>query len=202
MKKTIICSIPMKKIVDKSVYESDDLSVPVSSTAVRYPINAYLEKNVSSEDEVKIILLVKKDEIGHFEKNQVEFETELRELCKAHITITTIDTDFSQEKVIHEQLMGRIVDEIEDESHITVDITYGSKDIPILIFSALGFAEKFLDCEIDNIIYGQASFKDGHAVNTKICDMSPLYCLSSVTNTINCTDRGKARKTLESLLSL
>ena len=42
MKKTIICSIPMKKIVDKSVYESDDLSVPVSSTAVRYPINAYI----------------------------------------------------------------------------------------------------------------------------------------------------------------
>lgn len=44
MKKTIICSIPMKKIVDKSVYESDDLSVEVSATAVRYPINAYLEK--------------------------------------------------------------------------------------------------------------------------------------------------------------
>lgn len=202
MKKTIICSIPMKKVVDKSVYESEDLSVSVSSTAVRYPINAYLEKNVSSEEEVKIILLVKKDEIGHFEKNKAEFEAELRELCKANITITTIDTDFSQEKVIHEQLMGRIVDEIEDASHITVDITYGSKDIPIVIFSALGFAEKFLDCEIDNIIYGQASFKDGHAVNTKICDMSPLYCLSSVTNTINCTDRGKARKTLKSLLSL
>lgn len=202
MKKTIICSIPMKKIVDKSVYEGEDLSIEVSATAVKYPINAYLEKNVSGEDDVKIILLVKKDEIGNYEKNKVEFEAELKELCKANIVITTIDTEFSQEQVIHEQLMGRIIDEIDDGSHITVDITYGSKDIPIVIFAVLGFAEKFLDCEIDNIIYGQASFKDGHVVNTKICDMSPLYYLSSVTNTINCADSSKARKTLKSLLSL
>ena len=64
------------------------------------------------------------------------------------------------------------------------------------------FAEKFLGCDIDNIIYGQANFVDGKPVNTKIWDMVPLFYLNTVTNTIHCDTPEKARKTLKSLLSL
>ena len=63
-------------------------------------------------------------------------------------------------------------------------------------------SEKFLKCEIDNIVYGQADFIDDKVVGSIICDMTPLYCLSSVTNTINCDDPQKARLMLKSLLSL
>lgn len=205
MKKTIICNIPMKETVDKSVYEGEDKSVEVSNRAVMYPINAFIEKNATEEDELKIILLLKKDEIGHFHQNRIAFEEELKEVnasIGSKIEMVVLETDFSQEKTVHEQLMGKIVDEIDNGSHIIVDITYGPKDLPIIIFTALGFAEKFLECEVDAIIYGQASFVDGHVVNTKICDMSPLYYLSSVTNTIKCDEPEKARKALKSLLSL
>ncbi len=98
--------------------------------------------------------------------------------------------------------MKRLVDEIDTEAHIMVDITYGPKDLPIVIFSAINFAEKFLRCEIDNIVYGQATFKDNKVVGSVICDMIPLYCLSSVTNTIKCDEPEKARKMLKSLLEL
>lgn len=205
MKKTIICNIPMKEVVDQSVYQSDDLSIPVSRRAVKYPINAFLEESLSPGDEIKVLLLLKKDDYGHYEKNREDFEKELREVNEksgAQICVTVLDTAFSQEKAVHEQLMGRIIDEIDDESHIIADITYGPKDLPIIIFTALGFAEKFLGCEVDAIVYGQANFVDGHVVNTKICDMSPLYYLSSVTNTIQCDEPDKARKTLKSLLAL
>ncbi len=205
MKKTIICNIPMKKEVDKSVYESDDISVAISNRAVIYPINAYLEKNVASGDELKIILLLKKDQIGHYNQNRKAFEEELSEVNSslgASIDLVVVETDFSQKKAIHEELMGKIVDEIEEGTHLIADITYGPKDLPIIIFTALGFAEKFLECEIDAIIYGQANFVDGHAVNTKICDMSPLYYLNSVTNIIKCDEPDKARKTLKALLSV
>ncbi len=205
MKKTIICNIPMKKEMDKPVYESDDLSVVVSDRAVYYPINAYLEKNVDAGDELKFILLLKKDENGYYSRNRKVFEEELAEVNSAlgaNIELVTIETDFSQKRAIHEELMGKIIDEIEEGTHLLADITFGPKDLPIIIFSALSFAEKFLGCEIDAIIYGQASFEDGHPVNTKICDMSPLYYLNSVTDTIKCDDPEKARKTLKSLLSL
>jgi len=205
MKKIIFCDIPMKEKVDLSVYISEDRSLPASDTPVRYPVNAMLEKTASPEDEIKVVLLVKNDKYSFSKKNEAAFVEEINRAVSASgakIDIVTVDTEFSQNKEVHERLMGRLVDEIEENSHIIVDITYGPKDIPVVIFAALGFAEKFLGCDIDNIVYGQASFSNGHAVNTRICDMSPLYYLSSVTNTIRCDNPENARKTLKTLLSL
>ena len=205
MKKTIICNISMKEKLDKVLYVSDDQSIPVANKKVRYPICSFLEKTICIEDELKILLLVKKDKNRYYKRNMEYFKKELSEAnkdAKAAIKYVVLDTEFSQEKSIHEQLMGAIVDELEDNSHILADITYGPKDLPIVIFSALNFAEKYLNCSVDNIIYGQASFENGQAVDTKICDMIPLYCLGALTNTIHSSEPNRARKMLKTLLSL
>ena len=205
MKKTVICSIPMKEKVDLSVYESDDQSLPVSGKAVRYPINSFLAETMKPDDEIKVILLVKKDQYGHFEKNTEDFCEELNsvnEAIGAMLDVSIIDTEFEETKATHERLLGQIVDHLNTGEHILTDVTYGPKDILIVLFSALSFAENFLDCSIDNIVYGQASFVDGRAVDTKICDMIPLYCLSSITNTIHCSTPEKAKSMLKTLLSL
>ena len=205
MKKIIICNIPMRKYIANTVYTSYDMSLPVSENPYRYPINSLLSQTVNGEDELKIILLIKKDGNAFYEKNTADYRQEVEEICTssgAKAEFIPIDTAFSQEKENHEQLMGRLVDEIETGAHIMADITYGPKDLPIVIFSALNFAEKFLKCEIDNIVYGQATFKDDKVVGSAICDMIPLYCLSSVTNTIKCDDPQKARQMLRALLSI
>ena len=205
MKKTIICGIPMKKVVDQVVYRSDDKSIPSADRAVRYPVNAFLEETLKPSDELKIILLVKQDPHGSHEHNIGLFKEELANAnasIGAKVSYSVIDTDFSQSKSVHEHLMGRLVDEFDIGAHVIVDTTYGPKDLPVVIFTALNFAEKFLKCEIDNIIYGQASFVDGHAVDTKLCDMIPLYYLGSITNTIHCIEPEKAKSMLKALLSI
>lgn len=205
MKKIAICNIPMKENVDKSIYTSNDLSLPASSRAVKYPINAFLEETLKPDDELKFVLLTKNDEYSYAQKNAKAFISEINEINEnigAKIETITIDTAFLQEQAIHEKLMASIVEQIDVDSHILADITYGSKDMPIVLFTAMGFAEKFLRCEIDNIIYGQANFKNGKVVNTKICDMIPLYYLNSVTDTIHCDEPEKAKRMLKTLLSL
>lgn len=205
MKKTIICNVPMKDRVDCSVYRSDDNSIPVSATAVKYPVNAFLEETIEAGTELKVVLLVKNAEYSSAAVNAAAFKSELETAVAGkdiQIEYVTVDTDFSQKQAIHEELMGRIVDELEEASHIIVDITYGPKDLPLILFSALSFAEKFLNCEIENLIYGQAEFANGRAVNTKICDMSPLFYLTTAVNSVNASDSDKARKLLKSMLSL
>ncbi len=205
MKKIIICNIPMKKDVDNVVYRTTDLSLPTSDKPYRYPINSFLSETATADDELKIVLLIKKDKNNFYEKNTADYRGEIAEICErtgAKVEFTTIETAFAQDKEIHDELMGKIVDEIETDAHILADVTYGPKDLPIVIFTALRFAEKFLKCEIDNIIYGQAQFEDNRVVDSLICDMIPLYCLSSVTDMINCDDPEKARKMLKTLLSL
>ena len=205
MKKIIICNIPMKESVDQVVYTSSDRSLRISNRPVRYPINALLETTVSAADDVKVILLSKNDAYSFCQQHTDEFIEEFTQaIASADIEpkFQVIYTKFSQEKPVHEQLMGYLVNEIDENAHILVDITYGPKDLPIVIFAALSFAEKFLNCEIDSIVYGQASFAQGKVVNQKICDMSPLYYLSSVVDMICCNEPHKARKTLDELLSL
>lgn len=205
LKKTIICNIPMKENLDRIVYQSDDASLPVSDRAVSYPICTFLEKTMHKEDELKIILLVKNDGFAFSKRNVEAFKQEFEAANKnigAKATYTIIDTAFEETKAVHEKLMGSIVEELEIGSHILADITYGPKDLPIVVFTALNFAERFLKCSADNIIYGQGKFVDGHVVSAKICDMIPLYCLGSVTNLVHSRDPQKAKSMLQALLSL
>ena len=194
----------MKKDVEQTVYTSDDGSLPVSDRPVRYCINAFLEKTLKPDDELKVLLLVKKSDYSFYEQNVQNFIDELKESnnCGAKTDFVTIDTDFSEDRSVHEQLMSRIVDEIDPETHVLADITYGPKDLAIVVFAALNFAEKFLRCEIDNIVYGRADFDDGRVLNTKICDMIPLYALSSVTNAVYSVGPEKAKQMLKNLLSI
>lgn len=205
MKKVVICNIPMRESIACTIYTSNDDSLPVADKAYRYPINSFLSKTATKNDEYKFILLIKKDGNSYYEKNAEDYKHEISKICEetgAKAEFVLIDTDFSEDKAVHEQLMSQIVDQIDVGSKIMADITYGPKDLPVVIFTTLGFAEKFLNCEVENIIYGQAEFKDNKVVRTAICDMIPLYCLSSLTNTIRCDNPDKAKQMLKSLLSL
>lgn len=205
MKKILFCNIPMTIKVSKCVYKSEDYSVPVTNRPVSYPVAAFLEKTLSADDEIKAVMLVKKDELGQYKKNISGCIEELMtaaEVTGAKFGYTIIDTDSEETQATHDSLLLSIVDELEERAHIIADITYGPKDLPIVLFTAMNFGEKFFNCEIDNIVYGQATFVDGNAVNTKICDMIPLYYLNSVANTMQCSDPGKAKQMLKSLLSI
>lgn len=204
MKRIILCNIPMKKDVATTVYESNDVAIPVSNKAFMYPINAFLAETLRKEDKIKAILLVKRDEDDYYINNAEVFKKEMSEICGA-VGITpdfsVIETSFDESKTTHTQLMDKLIDSIDDDAHIFADITYGPKDLPIVVFSTLLFAENYLRCSVDNIIYGQAFFCNNKVVKSIICDMSPLYCLSSISNTINCNDPDKARIMIKTLLS-
>ena len=205
MKKILFCNIPMTTNVSKCIYKSDDQSIPTSQTPVCYPVSAFLEKTLSNQDEIKAILLVKKDVLKQYKKNLTICMDELMAVSNttgAQIVCKIIETEFSETQATHDNLLLSIVDEMEENTHVIADITYGPKDLPIVLFTAMNFAEKFLNCEIDNIVYGQATFVDGNAVNTKICDMIPLYYLNSVANTVQCSSPDKAKQLLKSLLSM
>lgn len=205
MKKILFCNIPMTVKLSKCVYESEDFSVPVSNRAVSYPVAAFLEKTLTADDEVRAVLIVKKDELNQFKKNISGCIEELivaAEATGAKFEYTIIETEFSETQATHDNLLLAIVEELEEKTHIIADITYGPKDLPIVLFTAMNFGEKFLECEIDNIVYGQATFVDGNATNTKICDMIPLYYLNSIANTMQCTTPEDAKQMLKSLLSI
>ena len=204
MKKIVFINIPMKERVEKTVYQGE-CQGQEENKAVCFPVNLILPGEIKKEDQVKIVLLVKKDPEENYKKNiSLCVEEVLDSIGKinGNMEFKILDTDFSQEEEIHDELLLRIVEELEVGARIIGDITYGPKDLPIILFTALNFAEKFYGADIGNLVYGQADFKDGKPYNTKLCDMIPLYYLNSITNTVDCNSPEKAKEMLKPLLSI
>ena len=172
--------------------------------AVRYSLNALLASIMQKED-IKIVLLKTRDKNNNCDAHEVAFKKELKKIndqIKANISYVVIEIPYKETKDIHEFLLGKIIDEIDDNARIYADITYGPKPLPIIVFTALAFAQKFLGAEIKNIIYSRVDFIDGKVLNGEIFDVSPLYYLNSLNNHINCKNGIKARNLLKKLLNI
>lgn len=205
MNRILFCNVTMQSQAEKTVYTSADRSVPAAATPVVYPVSAFLEASLAPGDHIKAVLLVKNDSFGRSSQNARLCRAELAAACAgcgAEISFETVSTDFAQDRETHSALLGRLVEQMEEGAHILADITYGPKDLPIVLFTALNFAERFLGCEIDNILYGQAEFQEGKPVNTRLCDMIPLYSLNTLANTVRCKSAAEAKEMLKLLLAL
>ena len=101
MKKTIICSISMKENIDQVVYSSKDKSLPVSERKVRYPICAFLEKTMESDDELEVIILVKKDKKDYYKRNIAFFKEELEAVGIMRKAINGMRTDEAVENILN-----------------------------------------------------------------------------------------------------
>jgi len=131
------------------------------------------------------------------------FMDELNELntCGAKITYEVIPSDFIETKEKFKDLYKRLIKTFENEAELYVDVTFGPKSLPLMIFAAMQFGEKFFDCSIGNVIYLKTEFKNGKVDESSqiICDYTPLYLLNSFTNTIECSSGEKAVAAVEAL---
>ena len=206
MKKILLCNVRMNAGAEKSVYKSEDKYLPVSETPVRYPVTAFLEKTLKEDDNVKAILVSKMDAKEQYRENIAQCEEELAFVAKATgaaIDSEVIYTPFSEDAGTHNDLLLQIVNRIDQDAEITLDMTYGPKDLVIVQFAALNFAERFLNCEIGEIMYGQADFdENGKVTNTRICEMGSLYYLNSIVNQVKCSDPAKAAEMLKVLVEM
>ena len=204
MERLLLCNIPFTARKNKEIYKSQDPSLPTTGEAVMYPINSYLGATLSPEDKIKAILIAKQGMNDCYEKNIQICKEELEEISNrtgASFDVSVIYTPFVENRETHNKLLMDLVDSIPEASRISVDMTYGPKDLVIVLFTALHFAANYLDCDIDNIMYGQSDFdENGKPVNTRLCEMSPLYYLESIISNVRCDDPDKAKKMLKALL--
>lgn len=203
MKKTVFVTLMMADDMHKRHYPVDGNSFIEYPGEVYYAINAVLAKKLNADDDIKVILLETKagDKAGT--KNAQLFMDELNELntCGAKITYEVIPSDFTETKEKFKDLYERLIKTFENEAELYADVTFGPKSLPLMIFAAMQFGEKFFDCSIGNVIYLKTEFKNGKVDESSqiICDYTPLYLLNSFTNTIECSSGEKAVAAVEAL---
>ncbi len=204
MKKIVFCNVPMKAELDVMKYTGTGNVNSKYKKPVIFPINAILAENIQKNDKIKVILL-RTHHFGNKGKNSGLFMEELDainvEIC-AKITYETLDSDFVETKDNHEQRLKAMLNKIETGSQIFSDITYGPKPLPMILMCVLSFAEKFLQCDIKNIVYGKVNFVDGKAENPELYDITSLYYLNNLTNAMSTSNSKEARQNLDEFFAL
>jgi hypothetical protein len=195
----------MKARLDRFRYAVSGNSTIEFDGEVIFPINGVLAKTLNKDDSVHVVLLKKDDINNNSDRNAGEFMRELNIINKgigAAIDYQVLSTPHDESRAIQEKLLKEMVDELTDGAAVYADITYGTKSMPIIVFSVLNFAEKFFNAEIKNIVYGKVDFdKNNNPINPELFDMTPLFYLNSLANTMECKDSEQAKKLLASILS-
>ncbi|GHT94683.1 hypothetical protein FACS1894141_1820 [Spirochaetia bacterium] len=205
MQKIVFCNIMMKARLDPCRYKVSGNSTIAFDGEVIFPINGVLARVLNKDDAVKVVLLKKDDIHNNSDRNVGEFMRELNIINKgigAIIDYKVLSTPHDESRAIQEKLLKEMVDELADGAAVYADITYGTKSMPIIVFSVLNFAEKFFNAEIKNIVYGKVDFdKNNSPINPELFDMTPLFYLNSLANTFECENSDQAKKLLASILA-
>ncbi len=205
MKKIIIASLPSDNRLEKRLYPVDGNATIQVDVPVYFAVNSAMANNLQKDDEVKVILVGTTRVDDCVQENAKKFMDELQEFNKvgASIRPAVITRPFDESKTNFHELYEALLDQLEDDAELYVDVTFGPKTPVLLIFSVLQFAEKFFHCSIGNIVYSKVIFKKGTSEvipgTEMIYDITPLYMLNSITNTIECSSSEKAVKAVKAL---
>ena len=211
--KIVFSDLPMKKELHSCNYKVDGNKSIEYDGEVAFPVNAVLAKTMQKGEKIKIVLLSKKDIEGNSKKNEVKFKEELNEINRnigADIEyVSPIETPFTETRDVHETLLRDMVATLEENAEIVGDVTYGPKPLPIIMFAVMNFAEKFFKAKIKNIVYGKVDFVDDGSgtgktkpINPVLYDLTSLYYLNNVTNSMEYKSSEDAVKALDTLLDL
>jgi len=216
MKKIVFATIPMQEQEgegwdsDGYVYKCNDNKNIEYDKKVRFAINGFLAKTLLKGDDVKIVqILVNNDKSEHNAEIQKTELERLNENIGAKIDFKKIVTDFDDSGRTIEKRFQELIGELEEESEIFLDMTFGSKTLVPVLFYVLGFAEKFFDADIKNILYDKIEFKrldNGKSVpkpdTCEIYDVTPLFYLNSLTSVMEAPDGKTALERLNKFLAL
>lgn len=205
MKKIVFSDIPMKSNLKAMIYKGTGNVNSHYDKPVFYPINAVLADTLSKQDELKIILLTTENSTENNQKNTELFIQELNSINSdigAKITYETLDSEFKETKDNHELRLKQMIDKIEDGSELFADITFGPKPLPMILMCVLSFAEKFLKCDVKSVVYGKVTFTGENISNPELYDVTSLYYINNLTNSMVAKDGIEARKTLDEFFLL
>lgn len=146
------------------------------------PLNSVLASKIEDNSNVRVIIVetLKPGEKEWDYAARFKEETEKvlsKKGCAIEFVLDPHPFDASKTNIA--KLYRNLTRLILPESTLLVDITFGPRYITLFYTCLLSYAERFLNCEIDSIVYGQADMKYNPPKDVKLCDVTSVYLLSS-----------------------
>lgn len=210
MEKIVFVDIPMYKREPLNYFNTGNVKSSLDKE-ILYPINAILSEMIEEHDKLKVVLLKtvtgKKELDNQTKTNARIFEDELDEILRGKnvcVDYVHLASAFDESKENHEIRFRNMLSHLGENCELYADITFGPKLIPMMIFFVFNFAERFFNCHIREIVYGKAlhNVQTNEAHSGELYDVSPLYHLNNLTNSMEAASGKEAIQALDMFFSL
>lgn len=213
MKKIVFVTIPIQPIEGEGwdpegyIYTFNENKKCEYNNKVHFAVNGFLAKTLNKDDDVTIIQILVNSSKSKAVRNAEIQQTELDKLNKdieAVIHYQSITTDFNDTGKTIEKRFRELIGVLKEDSQIITDMTYGTKTLIPVLFYVLGFAEKFFNADIKNILYDKIEFDHGYPVpgTCELYDVTSLYYLNSLTSIMKAPDGKTALERLDKFFAL
>lgn len=186
--KKFICTIPIQdpNNLHKNKYENP-MGIPLldSSIETRFPIIPIIESFVENDETVTVVMLKIKPH-NNTKVNCKTFLEELEEIEKeknCKIKKEIIEIHFSECVEDHLFSFEQLINNIEDDDELYVDITYGTKPLPLVYLMAVTCGYKYRkDVSVEYIIYGSFNYNDK---TSNLYDVTSLFFMNQTVNSLD-----------------
>ena len=215
MKKIVFVTIPIQPIQGEGwdpqgyIYKFDENKKYEYNDKVHFAINGFLAKTLTNDDEVKIIQILVNSSKSKAKENAEIQQKELDAIKKnigadIEIKYEQFITDFNDTGKTIEKRFRDLIGKLEEDSQIVFDMTYGTKTMIPVMFYVLGFAEKFFNADIKNILYDKVEFENNHPIpgTCELHDVTSLYYLNSLASVMAAPDGKTALARLDKFFEL
>lgn len=172
-----------KERLQETIYGNPGKNPILSCTApTHYPIIPLIRNTAQKGEEIKVIAVKPEYETTEYCLSVLKEELEAlkAEIGFEYGEIQIINTPVSEMVNNHLDLFGELVKTAADDDNIYVDITFGTKPIPMILLMYMNYSYRFCkNISIENVIYG--SF-DHSEKKSNIYDVSALFYMNSTIN--------------------
>ena len=133
----------------------------------------------------------------------------VNESINAELHFDKVYTDFNDSGNTISSRYRELIGKLKEDCEIICDMTYGTKTIIPVLFYVLGFAEKFFNADVKNILYDKTEFEklpSGASFpkpeTCELFDVTSLYYLNSLTSVMEAPDGKTALKRLDTFFAL
>lgn len=204
MKRVYITAVPLPSnfTLPAETIQCFNIDLPTDDSMI-FPITRLIRATMQPGDRATVVTVRQVNDLKN--ANFDNLKEELNRLLGDY-ELTDITIPETQKKDFLMDLFRQLIDTLEEDCTVYADATFGTKTYPLVMFSALNYAVKIKECEVDRIIYQeQKRDKITHeAVSTTIYDITSLFLLDQVVSTLGFSDAGPEEKKalLETLMQL
>ena len=208
MKRIYLTSIPLDSNfpLEGAPFHPVNFTSQYNKDTVLFPIVPIISDTLEPGEE-GIVLAIHQANAPESE-NWEKFQAELGALGKDNLTVVDPKFEERQDKDLLVSLFETITDQLQDDACYYADITFGTKTYPMVMMSALSYAENILEnCTIKGLYYQEVrreyNKELGRSVNREanLYDVTSIYLMNSIIGTVAGAPAAERKKLIHLLLN-